>query len=204
MIDSVEVIAARLRADALDDAQAGVRALLRLAGEDPDRPGLRATPARVVAAFLEMTSGRDEDPGVILARTFDDVGDVDEMVMVGPVEFASICEHHLLPFTGTAWVAYKPEDGAPIVGLSKLARLVDCYARRPQVQERMTRQITNAIVAHLCPNAACVVRASHSCMTVRGVRKPLAEMTTSSLAGIFLDDSRARAEFLALAGPAAR
>lgn len=182
-------------------AVGGVRAMLRLAGDDPDRPGLADTPQRVLKAFLELAGG---DPThtieSLLARTFDDVGDVDEVVAVGPISFVSVCEHHLLPFTGTAWVAYKPQDSATVVGLSKLPRLVELIARRPQVQERMTSQITQALTDHLSPNAACVIRAHHSCMGLRGVRAASAQMVTSSLRGLFRDDARARAEFLALTG----
>lgn len=180
----------------------GVRSMLRLVGEDPDRPGLADTPARVLKAFRELAGGTEQTVAAILARTFDDVGDVDEVVAVGPIAFVSMCEHHLLPFTGTAWVAYKPEDDRTVVGLSKLARLVEHVARRPQVQERMTSQITHALTEHLSPNAACVVRAHHSCMGLRGVRASTAQMVTSSLRGLFREDARARAEFLALTGAA--
>lgn len=197
---AVEKVVDALRERDRQTAMAGVRALLRLAGEDPDRSGLLETPARVVRAFAELTNGKESDPSAILSRTFDDIGDVDEMIAVGPIEFVSLCEHHLLPFTGNAWVAYKPEPGGLVVGLSKIPRLVEALARRPQVQERLTSEVTQALVDHLGPNAACVIKAHHSCMGLRGVRKPQTLMTTSSLQGLFREDGRARAEFLALTG----
>lgn len=179
-------------------AEDGVRALLRLMGEDPDREGLRDTPARVVRAYLELAE-RPGDPRELLARVFGDAAyPADEMVAVGPIEFTSVCEHHLLPFTGNAWIGYIP-GGDRVVGLSKLPRLVDHYARRPQVQERLTTQIADAIEGGLAPTGVgVVVRASHSCMGLRGVRKPGAAMTTSVLRGAMRDKPAARAEFLDL------
>lgn len=178
------------------DVLAGVRAMLRLAGEDPDREGLLDTPGRFLRAWLELTS-RPGDPEDLLAVMFDDAGPVDEMVVVGPVAFTSLCEHHLLPFTGQAFIAYIPTTG--VVGLSKLPRLLEHYARRPQVQERLTRQIVDAIEAYV-PNqgAACLIRATHTCASMRGVRKE-APMTTTALTGSFREDPAARAEFLAYA-----
>jgi GTP cyclohydrolase IA len=176
----------------------GLRALIRVIGADPDSEALVGTPERVLRAYLELCRG-DDDTAVadILSRTFT-VDDVDQMVVVGPVAFVSVCEHHLLPFTGRAWVAYVPH-GKQVVGLSKLPRLVQHYARRPQVQERLTQQITGAIDDHLHPvGAACVIQAEHTCMTLRGVRAVGAVMTTSSLTGCFRTDADARAEFLAL------
>lgn len=173
----------------------GVQAMLRLAGEDPTRPGLADTPRRVLSAFLEMTA-RPGDPADLLAVQFDDAGDVDEMIVVGPIPFTSLCEHHLLPFSGQAWVGYIPSDG--VVGLSKVPRLVEHFARRPQVQERLTGQITAAFNAHVPSlGSAAVLTASHSCATMRGV-KVEAPMTTSSLTGVFRTDPTVRAEFLAL------
>ena len=179
------------------DALQGVRALLRLMGEDPDREGLIETPARVVKAYREMAD-RPGDPAVLLAKTFGDVDyQPDQMIAVGPVEFTSMCEHHLLPFTGRAWVAYIPR--AEVVGLSKLGRIVDHYARRPQVQERLTSQIADALMAHLDPlGAGVVIEAGHSCMALRGVRKTGSLMTTSALHGAFKANPDTRAEFLAL------
>lgn len=177
-------------------AEAGVRALIALTGENPDRAGLVDTPARVVRAVLDMTD-RPGDPGDLLARTFGDAGPVDEMITLGPVEFTSLCEHHMLPFTGHAWVSYVPHNGV-IVGLSKLARLVEHHAHRLQVQERMTNSIADDLMRHLTPRGCGVrVTATHSCMAVRGVRKPGARMTTTALRGVFFDQPETRAEFLA-------
>lgn len=177
-------------------ALAGIRAALRLMGLDPDTPGLRDTPDRWVRAYEEM--GTDyQSVDEILARTFE-LEQVDSIVAVGPIEFVSLCEHHLLPFTGKAWVAYKPE-GNRVVGLSKIPRLVQHLARRPQVQERLTEQVTAALTEHLdTAGAACVIRGEHSCMSMRGVRAVGAEMVTSSMVGIFRDHPEARAEFMAL------
>lgn len=196
VVDSDAIRIAQRREVGLRElAEAGLSALLELLGDDPDREGLTETPARVVRAMCEMTSGLREDPAAVLGTTFDVSSD--EMVVVTGVEFVSLCEHHLLPFTGTAAVGYLPVER--VVGLSKLARLVDIYARRPQVQERMTRQITAALDEHLATKgAACVLRATHSCMSCRGVRKT-AQMVTSSLTGAFRDEAETRGEFLALA-----
>jgi GTP cyclohydrolase I len=177
----------------IDLAHAGVRALLRLMGDDPSRPGLADTPKRVIKAMTEMASAPGH-PADLLAVTFDDAGPVDSMVVVGPIPFTSLCEHHLLPFTGDAWVGYLPERG--VVGLSKIPRLVEHFARRPQVQERLTAQITSAFDAHVpSSGSACVMRAVHSCAEIRGVRKR-APMTTASLTGEFRADPTVRAEFL--------
>lgn len=173
----------------------GIVRLIEYVGEDPTREGLLDTPKRVLKAFKEMTEGYGQDPAAILGTTFD-VGDVDEMVIVKNIEFVSLCEHHLLPFPGIAHVAYIPNER--VVGLSKIARLVDLYARRFQVQERLTRQITDAMDTHLEPRgSACIIEAAHSCMGCRGVRKPAARMVTSSLTGMFRDHE-VRAEFLSL------
>lgn len=184
----------QLRSRALD----GVAAILELMGEDPNRSGLVDTPARVVKAYLELTD-RPGDPATILARTFDDANyDADEMVVVGPIDFTSLCEHHLMPFPGQAWVAYIPQ-GNRVVGLSKLPRVVEHYARRPQVQERMTTQIADALVEHLQPRGVgVVVSARHGCMGHRGVRKPKASMRTSVMRGAFKNNPETRAEFLSL------
>jgi GTP cyclohydrolase I len=171
-----------------------VRCLLRHVGEDPGRDGLRATPARVARALAEMTAGYGDDPAAILGRTFD--VRCDDLVIVRGVEFTSLCEHHLLPFVGSADVGYLP---GKVVGLSKLARLVDCYARRLQVQERMTRQVAEAVRDHLhAGGVAVVVRARHNCMACRGAKKPAAEMVTSCMLGLLRESATARAEFLAL------
>ena len=195
-IDEVRKAAQFLVFHDIDLALEGVRALLRLAGEDPTRPGLRETPARYLRAWQEMTQ-RPGDPDALLAVMFDDAGPVDQMVAVGPVAFTSLCEHHLLPFAGHAWVAYIPVAG--VVGLSKIPRLLEHYARRPQVQERLTEQVARAIVERVpCQGVGVLLRAVHSCASMRGVRAE-APMTTSSLHGAFRDDERTRQEFLALA-----
>lgn len=177
------------------DPTDSVRRLLEFIGEDPTRDGLRDTPARVVKALGEMTAGYGQSPGAILSTCFD-VEECDEMVVVRAIPFVSLCEHHMLPFTGTATIGYIP-DGR-VVGLSKLARLVDIFARRLQVQERMTIQIADAIGDHLSPRGVgVVIRATHSCMSARGVGKT-AEMVTSRLRGAILEVPQARAEFMAL------
>ncbi len=174
-----------------------VRRLLQHIGEDPERDGLFDTPKRVVKALAEMTAGYSLDPADVLGTTFD-VGS-DELVLVTGVQFTSLCEHHLLPFVGTASVGYLP--GERVVGLSKLARLVDLYAHRLQVQERLTSQIADAIMTHLDAQAAgVVIRAHHSCMSCRGVRKH-SDMVTSSMLGKLRDEPSLRAEFLSLAAP---
>lgn len=174
-----------------------VRRLIRLAGDDPEREGLLETPERVVRAYKELFAGYSQDPATIL-KTFTD-GVCDEMVVVRGVQFVSMCEHHMMTFTGTAHVGYLPSG--KIVGLSKLARLVDVYARRLQVQERLTVQVTAALMDYLKPKGAgCIIEASHSCMSCRGVMKQNAVMVTSSLVGAFRDDPRTRDEFLKLVG----
>lgn len=174
-----------------------VRRLLQYVGEDPDREGLMETPNRVVKALAELTAGYALDPATVLGTTFDEQSD--ELVIVRGIEFTSLCEHHLLPFVGTCTVGYLPGDR--VVGLSKLARLVDCYARRLQVQERMTTQIAQAIETHLgALGVGVIVRAHHSCMGCRGVRKPTAEMVTSAMLGSLRSEPAGRAEFLHLAG----
>lgn len=175
----------------------GVRSLLRLAGRDPDEPELRDTPDRVLRAWRELTSAPG-DPAELLGRQFE--SDVDELVGVGPMEFSSICEHHLLPFTGHAWFAYIPKGS--VVGLSKVPRLVEHFARRPQLQERMTQQIVECFVHHVeCDAAGLLVRAVHSCSTLRGART-MAPMTTAVLHGAFRHEPEARAEFYAFVGHA--
>jgi GTP cyclohydrolase IA len=184
-----------------DTAEQSVRALLRYIGENPNRDGLLDTPRRVARAWSEMTVGYGEDVAALLARQFDQEDmPYGGIVALRKVPFASLCEHHLLPFVGEADVAYIPGYGR-IVGLSKLARLVDAYARRLQVQERMTIQIVEALEEHLTPKAsACIIRADHTCMTIRGVQKTSGGMVTSELRGAFKDDARARAELLHLLG----
>ncbi len=172
-----------------------VREILIAVGENPDREGLLKTPNRVARAMAEQLAGMYEDPRLHLKTVFHER--YDEVVILRDITFNSMCEHHLLPFMGKAHVAYLP-DGK-VVGLSKLARLVEGYARRPQVQERMTTQICNAIMEELNPlGAACVIEATHTCMTIRGARKPGAIMVTSALRGIFKQNPASRQEILAL------
>lgn len=177
-------------------AEGGIDALIRLIDPDPDRPGLRETPQRVVRAMLEYAARGQTEVADILATRFEE--DCDEVVLVGPIEFTSLCEHHLMPFHGVGHIAYIP-DGHRVVGLSKLPRLLDHFARRPQVQERLTRQVADALVEHLQPvGVGVVLVASHTCMTMRGARKPGAAMTTSATRGAFRDEPSARAELLSL------
>lgn len=188
--------------DTRASAVAAVATLLDHLGYHLHAPGLRDTPDRVVRALEELTEGERYDPTDHLGVTFPAEGvDNDELILVTGVEFTAMCEHHMLPFTGHAAVGYVPQPGAPVVGLSKLARLVDGYARRLTMQERITRQVTTALDNRLdTMGAACVVRSHHACMGVRGVRKPDAAMVTSSLTGAFRSDARLREEFLTLAG----
>lgn len=184
-----------------EESEAGpedaVTRLLEYVGEDPTRDGLIDTPARVVRALAEMTDGYRVDVEALLTRTFEDR--CDEMVVVRDIEFTSLCEHHVLPFVGTASVGYVPRDR--VVGLSKIARLVDVFAHRLQVQERMTVQIAEALQTHLAPlGVGVIVTARHSCMSCRGIRKASAEMVTSSMLGVFRDKPEARTEFLSLTG----
>lgn len=183
----------------LSIAQEHVRAFLEQMGHNVDRDGLKETPARFVKAFVELTAPSGPSPEMLLSKVFKDAGDVDQMVAVGPVSFTSMCEHHLLPFTGTAYIAYLPSAGR-VVGLSKLPRLVAWHAAGLQMQERMTRAICDDITTYLEPaGAAVIVDAVHSCMAIRGVKASGASMRTSALTGPFRDDPSARAELFALA-----
>ena len=174
-----------------------VRELLFAIGEDPARDGLRDTPARVARAYAEQFSGMGQQPEDVLTTVFD--ADHDEMILVRDIELYSTCEHHLTPFFGHAHVGYIPNGNGQITGLSKLARLVDMYARRPQVQERMTTQIADALMRVLEPRGVIVVvEAEHLCMSMRGVRKPGAKTVTSAVRGSFRDSDRTRAEAMSL------
>jgi GTP cyclohydrolase IA len=178
-------------------AEAAVRELLLAVGEDPDRDGLRATPARVARAYAEIFAGLHVDPSEVLQTTFDEHHD--EIVLVKDIPLYSTCEHHLVPWHGTAAVGYLPGTDGRITGLSKLARVVDLYARRPQVQERLTGQVADALVQRLQPRGVIVViEAEHLCMAMRGVRKPGARTMTSAVRGTFREDPRTRAEALSL------
>jgi GTP cyclohydrolase I len=175
--------------------EATVRLLLRLMGEDPNREGLRRTPLRVKQSLQFLTSGYRQDPAKILNRSF--AVKQDEMVIVKDIDFFSLCEHHCIPFFGKCHVAYMPDK--KIVGLSKIPRLVDAFARRLQVQERLTTQIAEALQEHVQPlGVACVVEASHLCMMMRGVQKQNSRAVTSSMLGIFRTSDKTRAEFLTL------
>jgi GTP cyclohydrolase I len=176
--------------------EAAVRELLAAIGEDPSRDGLQNTPGRVARMFAEIFEGIGTDPGTALAVTFE--ADHDEMVLVKDIPFASVCEHHLVPFIGKAHVAYIPNEDGTITGLSKLARLVDGFAKRPQVQERMTAQIADTMLRVLEPRGVLVVlEAEHLCMSMRGVKKPGSTTVTSAVRGLFRDDARTRAEAMA-------
>ena len=179
------------------EAEQAVRVLLGWTGDDVDREGLMDTPKRVVRAFEEWFSGYAVDPYEFLSRTFREVNGYDEIVALTHIDFNSHCEHHVAPIIGKAHVAYLPRD--KVVGISKLARVVDAYARRLQVQEKLTAQIAECISTVLEPRGvAVVVEAAHECMTTRGIGKRNVSMVTSQMLGIFRDDARARAEFLAM------
>ena len=180
-----------------DEAEAAVRTLLRWAGDDPGREGLRDTPARVARAYEDWFSGYADDPVTFLQRTFEEVEGYDEMVVLRDIRFESHCEHHLAPIIGRAHVGYLPVR--KVVGISKLARVVDAYARRLQVQEKMNAQIANCIQQVLEPKGvAVVIEAAHQCMTTRGVHKPGVTMVTSTMIGAFREDARTRREFLSM------
>jgi GTP cyclohydrolase IA len=181
------------------DVKEAIRTLIRWAGDDPDREGLLDTPRRVACAWREYARGYQEDPAIHLSRTFEEVGGYDEIVLLKDIPFQSHCEHHLAPIIGKAAIAYLPRD--KVVGISKLARVLHGYARRLQVQERLTAQVADAIWKHLEPKAvAVVIEASHACMTARGVSTPGVMMTTSRMMGTFREDERSRREVLALMG----
>ena len=181
-----------------NEAEEAVEVLLRLVGEDPDRNGLRDTPARVVKALLEMTAGYDESPATILSKTFDEHSD--ELIVLRGIDFHSICEHHLLPFQGVAHVGYLP---GKVVGISKLARLVHCFARRLQIQERMTQQVAHAVETHLeARGVGVIITAHHLCMGCRGVRLPATHLVTSAMLGTLRSGAETRSEFLRLCGTA--
>ncbi|MCW5771333.1 MAG: GTP cyclohydrolase I FolE [Rhodospirillaceae bacterium] len=187
-----------------EEAEDAVRVLLRWAGDDPEREGLVDTPRRVVGAYSEWFAGYREDPEAFLERTFSETEGYDEMVVLTDIRFESHCEHHVAPIIGRAHVAYLPDRR--VVGISKLARLIEVYSRRLQIQEKMTAQIANALDRVLQPRgAAVVVEATHHCMTTRGVHKPGVTMVTSRMLGAFRNDQATRREFLAMVGdPAAR
>ena len=181
------------------EAEGAVRTLLRWAGDDPGREGLLDTPGRVVRAYRQWFRGYEEDPVAMLQRTFEEVEGYDEMVVLRDIRFESFCEHHLAPIIGVAHVGYIPTDR--VVGISKLARLVDAYAKRLQVQEKMTAQIANTLMTVLKPEGVAVVmEAEHHCMSTRGVNKHGVSMVTSTMLGAFREDHRTRKEFMDIIG----
>ena len=182
-----------------DDVQDAIRTLIRWAGDDPTREGLLDTPQRVARAWKEYCLGYAEDPAIHMSRVFEEVGGYDEIVLLKDIPFQSHCEHHMAPIIGKAAIAYLPTDR--VVGISKLARVLHGFARRLQVQERLTAEVADCIWEHLEPQGvAVVIEASHSCMTARGVRTPGVGMITSRMMGTFRDDPRSREEVLKLMG----
>jgi GTP cyclohydrolase I len=180
------------------EVEAAIRTVIRWAGDDPARDGLIETPARVARAFEEYFAGYAQDPAEILQKTFEEIEGYDEMIVLRGIGFESHCEHHMAPIVGQAWVAYVPNGR--VVGISKLARVVEVYARRLQIQEKMTAQIANTINDVLKPQGVgVIVKASHHCMTTRGVHKPGSDLVTSRMLGCFRDNAATRQEFLAMA-----
>jgi len=185
--------------DVPEPVQEAIRTLLRWAGDDPSREGLLDTPKRVARAWKEYCQGYEDDPAVHLSRVFEEVGGYDEVVLLKDIPFQSHCEHHMAPIIGKAAIAYLPRDH--VVGISKLARVLHGFARRLQIQERLTAEVAQCIWEHLKPQGvAVVIEASHACMTARGVRTPGVGMITSRMMGTFLEDERSRKEVLSLMG----
>ena len=181
------------------EAEEAVRTLIRWAGDDPDREGLRGTPSRVVRAYEEWFSGYRDDPSEYLKRTFEEAGGYDEIVVLRDIRFESHCEHHMAPIIGRVHIGYLPQDR--VVGISKLARLVEGFSRRLQIQEKMTAEIASCLDAVLKPHGVAVVaEATHQCMTTRGVHKPGVTMVTSRMLGVFRDHAETRHEFLSAIG----
>jgi len=181
------------------EAEAAVRTLLRWAGEDPDREGLRDTPKRVAKAYGEWFRGYSEDPHSMLQRTFEEVEGYDEMVVLRDIRYESFCEHHMAPIIGKAHIGYIPTDR--VVGISKLARVLDAFAKRLQVQEKLNAQIAQILMDVLKPQGVAVVlEGEHHCMSTRGVHKPGVSMVTSTMLGVFREDRETRREFLAIIG----
>ncbi|QFR32562.1 GTP cyclohydrolase I FolE [Ancylobacter sp. TS-1] len=192
-----EIEASAARRPSREDAEAAVRTLIAWAGDDPAREGLLDTPKRVVRAYEEFYSGYRADPEAILDRTFGEIGNFDDMVMVRDIEFHSHCEHHMVPFVGKAHIAYFPVER--VVGLSKIARIVDIFARRLQTQEHLTSQIITAMDEILKPRGVAVlIEAEHMCMAMRGVRKQGASTVTSQFTGVFRDDPQEQVRFMSL------
>jgi GTP cyclohydrolase IA len=181
------------------DVEDAFRTIIRWTGDDPERDGLIETPARVARAFEEFFAGYGQDPALILKKTFEEIEGYDEMIVLSGIRFESHCEHHLAPIIGRAWVAYVPSGR--VVGISKLARVVEAYAKRLQIQEKMTAQIANTINDVLQPQGVgVIIKATHHCMTTRGVHQPGAKLVTSRMLGCFRDNSLTRQEFLTVVG----
>jgi GTP cyclohydrolase I len=179
------------------EVEEAVKTIIRWSGDDPAREGLLETPARVAKAYSEYFRGYDEDPEAILQKTFEEIEGYDEMIVLRGIRFESHCEHHMAPIIGRAWIAYIPNGR--VVGISKLARVVNAYAKRLQIQEKMTAQIANTIQEVLQPEGVAVVlKAEHHCMTTRGVHKPGTDLVTSRMLGVFRDNPITRQEFLAM------
>lgn len=182
-----------------EEAERAVRTLIAWAGDDPSREGMHGTPARVADAYAELFAGYGQDPAAILDTTFEDVGGYDDIVLVRDIPFYSHCEHHMVPFFGRAHIAYLPHEG--VVGLSKLARLTDAFARRFQTQENLTAQIIDAVNEHLNPRGAAVMlEAEHMCMTMRGIKAHGAQTVTQRFTGVFAEDKEEQARFFAMVG----
>jgi GTP cyclohydrolase I len=197
--DNGDLVAAPAKVAVPDEVAEAVRTLIRWAGDDPTREGLLDTPKRVARAWKEYCQGYADDPAHHLSRVFEEVGGYDEIVLLKDIPFQSHCEHHMAPIIGKAHIAYLPRDH--VVGISKLARVLHAFARRLQVQERLTAEVADCICEHLKPQGvAVVIEASHACMTARGVRTPGVTMVTSRMMGVFRDDERSRKEVLALMG----
>lgn len=203
MASNVQMLAPERRGTAVDkpdraEVEAALRTIIRWTGDDPDRDGLMETPNRVARAFEEFFSGYSQDPVAILQKTFEEIEGYDEMISLRGIRFESHCEHHMAPIIGRAWVAYIPNGR--VVGISKLARIVQVYAKRLQIQEKMTAQIANTINDVLKPQGVgVIIKAQHHCMTTRGVHKPDTDLVTSRMLGCFRDNPATRQEFISLA-----
>ena len=196
-LEKLRVARANIERPDRAEVEAAFRTILRWTGDDPGRDGLIETPARLTRAFEEFFAGYGQDPALLLQKTFDETDGYDEMVALRGVPFESHCEHHLAPIIGKAWVAYVPRGR--VVGISKLARVVEAYAKRLQIQERMTAQIANTIHDSLEPRGVgVVIKATHHCMTTRGVHKPGTDLVTSRMLGCFRDDPLLRQDFMAM------
>jgi len=194
-----DLVAEQAKIPVPDEVAEAIRTLIRWSGDDPEREGLLDTPKRVARAWKEYCAGYADDPGTHLARTFEEVGGYDDVVLLKDIPFQSHCEHHMAPIIGKASIAYLPKDR--VVGISKLARVLQGFARRLQVQERLTAEVADCIWEKLQPaGVAVVIEASHACMTARGVRTPGVGMVTSRMLGVFRDDERSRQEVLSLMG----